>query len=132
MTTGLAMTAPHGGPGKAILLVAVLAVLASASKVLPATAAARLSGLSRTESWTVGLLMNTRGLTELIVLSVLAGSGLIGPTTYTVLVGLTILATSVTPWLLTSRWLAPPPPTGEPTGVVAAAATGTPLPVALR
>lgn len=52
---------------KLCLLATVVAIVAKAA---PSLAAARISGLSWNDSWAMGILMNTRGLMELIVLNV--------------------------------------------------------------
>ncbi|MFF0200029.1 cation:proton antiporter [Streptomyces sp. NPDC005017] len=79
---------------------AVVTVLAVVTKVGSGTAAARVSGLSRTDSWTVGVLMSTRGLTELIALNAGYQAGLLSKPVYTVLVFMALATTLFTQPLL--------------------------------
>ncbi|MFJ3202744.1 cation:proton antiporter [Streptomyces sp. NPDC086989] len=77
-------------------VVAVVAVtlLAVTVKVVSGTVAARLAGLDRHDARTVGVLLNTRGLTELIALNAGLQAGLLSGRLYTALV-LMALATTV-------------------------------------
>ena len=75
-----------------LLGLAVLAV-AVAGKVVGAAAAARLSGMPRRESLVVGALMNTRGLTELIVLNIGLELGIISTALFTMLVLVALVTT---------------------------------------
>ncbi|MET9735681.1 cation:proton antiporter [Streptomyces sp. NPDC006458] len=96
----------------------VVTALAVVTKVGSGTVAARSSGLDRTDSWTVGVLMSTRGLTELIALNAGYQAGLVSEPVYTVLVFMALATTLFTQPLLilVRRWadrardrLAPPP-----------------------
>ena len=75
------------------LLTLLLIAVAVAGKWLGAMAAARFSGLSLRDSAVVGALMNTRGLTELIVLNIGLDLGLISPTLFTMLVIMALVTT---------------------------------------
>lgn len=75
------------------LLIVVVAVL---GKYGGAYLASRWSGLSRRESSTLGVFMNTRGLVELIVLNAGLDAGLIGPTLFTQLVIMAVVTTMMT------------------------------------
>ncbi|MFD3590342.1 cation:proton antiporter [Streptomyces sp. NPDC058683] len=79
---------------------AVLAV-AVAGKWGGGTLAARLSGRDWRDSMSLGALMNCRGLTELIVLNIGLGLGVIGPELFTVLVLMALLTTAMTTPALT-------------------------------
>ncbi|MEU3839688.1 cation:proton antiporter [Streptomyces sp. NPDC028635] len=81
----------------ALLVVTVLAVV---TKVGPSTAAARLSGLERDDARTVGVLMSTRGLTELIALNAGYQAHLLSEQLYTVLVFMALATTLLTQPLL--------------------------------
>ncbi len=59
-------------------------------------AASRLTGLGRRGSSMLGTLMNTRGLMELIVLSVGLNLGVIGPELYTIMVLMALATTAAT------------------------------------
>jgi len=66
---------------------------------------ARLGGLPRREAGVLGWLMNTRGLTELIILNIALGLGVISPTLFTIFV-LMALATTMMATPLIERLLA--------------------------
>ena len=83
-----------------VLIFAVMVLCASVSKGGGAMAGARLSGMDWRESATVGSLMNTRGLTELVVLNVGLGEGIISSRLYTILVLMALTATVATGPLL--------------------------------
>jgi Kef-type K+ transport system membrane component KefB len=70
-------------------------ILAAAvtGKLLGAGLPAKSFGLSWRESTGVGVLMNTRGLTEIVVLSVGLQLGLITPTVFTMLVIMALVTT---------------------------------------
>src|SRR5260221_3542249 len=82
------------------LLLAALCLIASAGKLVPGYAASRLSGLDRRQSAVVASLVNTRGLTELIALSVGLQAGIIGTRLFTVLVLMALVTTLLTGPLL--------------------------------
>ncbi|MFE2387105.1 cation:proton antiporter domain-containing protein, partial [Streptomyces misionensis] len=60
------------------------------------TGAARLAGQSWRDAMSIGTLMNCRGLTELIVLNVGLGLGVIGQDLFTILVLMALITTAVT------------------------------------
>ena len=70
-----------------------LIAVAVAGKWLGAMAAARYGGFAWRDSAAVGALMNTRGLTELIVLNIGLDLGLISPTLFTMLVVMALVTT---------------------------------------
>ena len=72
------------------LLIIAIAVL---GKGLACTLAARWSGESWREAMTVGALMNTRGMMELIILNIGLEQGLITPTLFTIMVIMAIVTT---------------------------------------
>ncbi|MDQ8705978.1 cation:proton antiporter [Streptomyces sp. LHD-70] len=82
------------------LLLALVCATAVAVKLFPSAAGARLSGLDRHQSLTVGALMNTRGLTELIAVQVAYTAGVIDTRLYAVFVLMALLTTAVTGPLL--------------------------------
>ncbi|MFF4833082.1 cation:proton antiporter [Streptomyces sp. NPDC001315] len=104
----------------ALLLATVLAVT---TKIGSSTAAARLSGLDRNDAWTVGVLMSTRGLTELIALNAGYQAHLLSKPLYTVLVFMALATTLLTqPFLLLIQRLPersrPTPPPQDPSASV--------------
>ncbi|MFH8708776.1 cation:proton antiporter [Streptomyces rubrogriseus] len=93
------------GTGWAAL--AVVTLLAVVTKVGSGAAAAGLGGLDRHDAWTVGILLNTRGLTELIALNAGLDAGLLSAPLYTVLVFMALATTLLTqPLLLLNARLA--------------------------
>jgi Kef-type K+ transport system membrane component KefB len=75
------------------LLTLVLLVAAVAGKWLGAMAAARYGGFSWRDSAALGALMNTRGLTELIILNIGLDLGLISTALFTMLVLMALVTT---------------------------------------
>ncbi len=82
-----------------LLTVAVIAV-AIAGKLGAATVAARLAGERWSDSVTLGVLMNTRGVTELVILNLGLQLGIIDTTVYTVMVLMALVTTLMTAPLL--------------------------------
>lgn len=134
--TGLKTSLANAGSAAAIwwLLLAVLLV-AVVAKVTGAGLAARLAGTPWREAATLGVLMNCRGLTELVVADIGLQLGVIDRTMFTVLVLMAAITTALTAPLLSlvsssRRPAAEPPgrsiPEAEPVPV--AAATGTAAP----
>jgi Kef-type K+ transport system membrane component KefB len=72
------------------ILIVAIAVL---GKGIACTLAARWSGEGWRESMTVGALMNTRGMMELIILNIGLEQGLITPTLFTIMVIMAIVTT---------------------------------------
>jgi len=58
--------------------------------------AARLSGIGRRDAWSLGALMNCRGLTELAVLNIGLDLKVISPTMFAMLVVMTLVTTVAT------------------------------------
>lgn len=83
-----------------LLLVAVVAV-AVAGKLGAAAFAARLAGETWRDATTLGILMNTRGVTELMILSLGLQLGVIDTTVYTVMVLMALITTIAAVPLLT-------------------------------
>lgn len=74
-------------------LTAVVIAIAIVGKGVACALAARVSGEPWRESWTIGTLMNARGLMELIILNIGLEKGLITPTLFTVMVVMAIVTT---------------------------------------
>lgn len=111
----------------ALVLVTLLAV---AIKVVSGTVAARLSGLDRHDALTVGVLLNTRGLTELIALNVGLQAGLVSGRLYTALVLMALATTVITqPLLVAVRRLREREERATTAATTAAAAPEARLPV---
>jgi Kef-type K+ transport system membrane component KefB/nucleotide-binding universal stress UspA family protein len=87
-----------------LLCLMVLAV-AIAGKYIGTYVAARVSGIDKREASALGWLMNTRGLTELIVLNIGLSLGVISPLLFTMLVIMALVTTFMTSPLL--EWTYP-------------------------
>ncbi len=113
--------------GTAFALLAIVCAIASVGKLGPAYLASRLGGLGSHDSATVAVLVNTRGLTELIALNVGLSAGLIDQRIFGVLVLMALIMTAATAPLLSllrtpaapgsatqQRVASPPPSASEP------------------
>ncbi|UKO98916.1 cation:proton antiporter [Nostoc sp. UHCC 0870] len=87
------------------LLCAVVLLVAIAGKYIGTYVAARFSGINKREASALGWLMNTRGLTELIVLNIGLELGVISPLLFTMLVIMALVTTFMTSPLL--EWTYP-------------------------
>ena len=87
--------------GQEWLLCGLIVLVATAGKFGGTAVTARLAGLSWAESGALGILMNTRGLVELIVLNIGLDLGVISPRFFTMLVIMAIATTMMTSPILT-------------------------------
>jgi len=78
------------------LMCALIIAVATAGKFGGATLAARVSGLDWRNSAALGILMNTRGLVELIVLNIGLDLGVLTPRLFTMLVLMALVTTMMT------------------------------------
>jgi Kef-type K+ transport system membrane component KefB len=78
------------------LVCALIVLVATTGKVGGAFVAARLAGIGRSEALSLGVLMNTRGLMELVALNVGLDLGVIGPTLFAMLVLMALVTTFAT------------------------------------
>lgn len=88
-------------------LFGVICLIAIVGKIGAGLFAARATKMSLPDSAAVGVLLNTRGLTELIALNVALQAAIIHQRLYTILVLMALLTTAVTSPLLTfifNRW----------------------------
>jgi Kef-type K+ transport system membrane component KefB/nucleotide-binding universal stress UspA family protein len=83
------------GPEMWLYLGGVLLV-AVGGKFGGSTVAARITGLSWRESGALGILMNTRGLMELVILTIGLEIGVISPALYTMMVMMALITTAMT------------------------------------
>ena len=86
--------------GHTWVLCGLIVAVACSGKLGGSLIAARLCGLSWRESATIGVLMNARGLMELIVLNIGLDLGVISPTLFTMLVLMALATTLMTTPLL--------------------------------
>jgi Kef-type K+ transport system membrane component KefB len=98
--TGLRTDVTGLGQGELWLLAALLLAIAITGKLVAVTLAGRISGMSWRLSGTLGALMNTRGLTELIVLNLALEIGVISEALFTALVLMALVTTFMTVPLL--------------------------------
>jgi Kef-type K+ transport system membrane component KefB len=82
------------------LVCAAIVAVATAGKLGGTVAASRAAGLGWREAGTIGVLMNTRGLMELVVLHVGLELGAITPTLFSMLVAMALVTTFATAPLL--------------------------------
>jgi Kef-type K+ transport system membrane component KefB len=82
------------------LICALVLIVACLSKILGGTLSLKVFGASWKESLTLGTLMNTRGLVELIVLNIGLDLGVISPTFFAILVIMAVVTTMMAPPLL--------------------------------
>jgi Kef-type K+ transport system membrane component KefB len=82
------------------LTCAAIVAVATIGKLVGTMAAARLAGREWRQAASLGVLMNTRGLMELIVLNVGLDLGVISPTLFTMMVVMAIVTTMATTPLL--------------------------------
>jgi Kef-type K+ transport system membrane component KefB len=99
LVAGLQVDLSHVGRSDLVQLASILAV-AVTGKFLGAYAGARLNGLGHRISSAVAILMNTRGLTELVVLSVGRQLGILDARLYSLMVVMALLTTAMTGPLL--------------------------------
>ena len=84
----------------------LIVLVACAGKFGGTALAARATGLGWREASAVGILMNTRGLMELVVLNIGLDLGVISPTIFSMMVVMALFTTFVTTPLI--RWIYPP------------------------
>ncbi|MES2856103.1 MAG: cation:proton antiporter [Bdellovibrionota bacterium] len=82
------------------MVLLLILVLAITGKLLGSALAARFSGSSWRDSWSIGILMNTRGLMELVVLNIGYDLGIISAKLFTILVVMALITTVMTGPLL--------------------------------
>ena len=88
------------------LLLALL-LLATVVKIAGAGLAARLTGSSPREALAIGVLMNTRGLMEVVVLNIGLDLGIISGQMFAIMVLVALLTTAATPPLLAALGVDP-------------------------
>lgn len=101
VVTGLSLDIGSIGVSGIILLVLII-VVAVVGKIGPVYAVSRMCGIDWRESATIAALVNTRGLTELIVLNVGLTDGIIGKKLFAVLVLMALITTMTTGPLLSA------------------------------
>jgi Kef-type K+ transport system membrane component KefB len=74
----------------------LILVAAIGGKILGSAGAARLQRMPRRQQWALGFLMNTRGLTELVILQVGLQLGVLDPPMFTLMVLMALITTMMT------------------------------------
>ncbi|WP_158887110.1 cation:proton antiporter [Amycolatopsis anabasis] len=106
-TVGLKTSVDGLGNAGVWLAGLVILVVAMVTKIVGTAVAGRFVGLERRASWSVGVMMNCRGLTELVVLNIGLSLGVIGPDLFAVLVLMALFTTAMTGPLLSRLRLEP-------------------------
>jgi Kef-type K+ transport system membrane component KefB len=99
--TGLRTSISLLDGAQAWLLCLLIIIAATVGKLGASAAAARLSGMGWRESLQLGVLLNTRGLIELIALNLGYDLGILSPRIFTILVIMALVTTLMTGPLLT-------------------------------
>ncbi len=109
-------------------LLGIVCIIAIVGKIGGGTLGARLGGMTRRDATVVGVMLNTRGLTELIALNIGLQGGIIDRRLYTILVIMALLTTALTgPLLSLLRF---PHPAGTIERSIASPTAKAPLPSA--
>lgn len=98
--TGLRTTVSLISGGTGWLVLAAVIAVAVAGKLGGSAIAARMSGMRWRESLSLGALMNTRGLMELVILNVGLDIGVLTPTLFAMMVVMALVTTALTAPLL--------------------------------
>ena len=100
IVTGLNARVGKVSIGSFLAVLAAIVAVACVGKFVGATLAGRVQGMSWRRSAAIGTLMNTRGLTELVLLSIGLDKGVLDDTLFTALVLMAIITTVMTSPLL--------------------------------
>ncbi len=100
IVTGLQASVGKVSPLEFLEVLIAVVVVACAGKFIGATLAGRVQGMSWRRAMAIGTLMNTRGLTELVLLSIGRDKGVLDDTLFTALVLMAIITTVMTSPLL--------------------------------
>ncbi|GAA3241377.1 hypothetical protein GCM10017691_44510 [Pseudonocardia petroleophila] len=95
VVAGLQVDVGAVGPA-GIWQLGLILVAAIAGKFLGASVAARAQGMPRRQSTALGVLMNTRGLTEIVILQVGLQLGVLSPAMFTLMVIMALVTTAMT------------------------------------
>jgi Kef-type K+ transport system membrane component KefB len=94
VTTGLSIDITQLG-GSGLIELLVICAIACIGKIVGASVPARLTGMSWRDAGVVGVLMNTRGLTELIILNAGVSMGILDQRMYTMMVVMALVTTAM-------------------------------------
>ncbi|MFI9275842.1 cation:proton antiporter [Kitasatospora sp. NPDC052896] len=126
--TGLAVDLTGLG-SRGLVIVAAVLVTACAGKFVGAALAARLTGSTRREATVLGILLNARGLTELVILNVGHRLGVIDTRMFSAMVVMALVTTLMTGPLLerANVTLTEAPPALPATSAASGTASRTPV-----
>jgi Kef-type K+ transport system membrane component KefB len=74
----------------------LILIAAIVGKIVPSVIAASAMGLPKREAWSIGVLLNTRGLIELVILSIGLDARILTPQLYSMFVVMTLVTTLMT------------------------------------
>jgi Kef-type K+ transport system membrane component KefB len=94
--TGLRTSVHLLSGGTLWLYCALIVLVAVLAKLFSCAVAARVSGMSWSSALSVGVLMNTRGLIELVILNVGLDLGVISPMLFSMMVIMALVTTFMT------------------------------------
>jgi len=103
--TGLRARIGVGGNSRIWLYTALVIVVAIAGKLGGSMVAARMAGTPWREAAAIGILMNTRGLMQLVILNIGLDIGVISPALFSIMVLMALVTTFMTTPLL--EWVYP-------------------------
>jgi Kef-type K+ transport system membrane component KefB len=98
--TGLRTNIGSFSDSSMLLIFGMIVILAIVGKLFGSAASARITGLSWHDSLSIGVLMNTRGLMELIVINIGYDLGVLNQQIFTMLVMMALVTTLMTSPLL--------------------------------
>jgi len=104
--TGLRMSVRLLNDSEMPLYMVLILLVAISGKFGGAAITARLSGLPWREASAIGILMNTRGLVELVALNIGLDLGILSPALFTLMVVMAVVTTFMTTPVL--NWIYPP------------------------
>ncbi|MEV6927091.1 cation:proton antiporter [Dactylosporangium sp. NPDC051485] len=102
--------------GPTLALAGLVVAVAVSSKLLSGAVAGRVIGYGWRDATALGVMLNCRGLTELVLLSLGRTAGIIDERTFTVFVVMALVTTAATGPLLNLVGLRRPAPGNEPAG----------------
>eukprot|EP01122_Echinamoeba_exundans_P014492 TRINITY_DN657_c0_g1_i2.p1 TRINITY_DN657_c0_g1~~TRINITY_DN657_c0_g1_i2.p1 ORF type:complete len:679 (+),score=133.92 TRINITY_DN657_c0_g1_i2:535-2571(+) len=105
ITSGLKTDIGSLTDGKAWGFVVLVTVVAAGSKIIGCGITARICGMTAREALTLGVMMNSKGLVELIVLNIGYDYGIISRQVFTIMVIMALVTTFITAPLV--HWLYP-------------------------
>ena len=107
--TGLRMNVAALGGASMLSYLVLILIVAVVGKFGGSLVAARVMGTSWRDSAAIGVLMNTRGLIELVILNIGLEIGVLSPSLFSMMVVMAVLTTLITTPLLSALYASPEP-----------------------